>query len=158
MVGNQFANRGWYSHKLEEINTVLVSNFKTVQFAFGQDFQNQRNQSSLTELLEFVEKSYAPDGTQPNAVGGATYLPVGALLTGINKPDHSQYFKTFADIMTARNSGQVVVLPARDCSTMKSTIEALVSSIISSKYNFKDDDDEIEEVFHCLTVGQEVSV
>lgn len=110
--------------------------------------------------MQFIEQSYAPDGTQQNAVGGTTYLPVAALLTGINKPDHSQYFKTFANIVRHEEIGYVVVLPARDCSTVKSTIEALVSSIISSKYNFKDDDDSDEQddlmvmcfllLFYCI--------
>lgn len=107
-------------------------------------FQNKRNESSLTELIDFVEQSYAANGTQQNVVEGTTYLPVAALLTGINKPDHHQYFKTFANKLIARNNQHIAVLPARDCPNMKSTIEALVSSIISSKFNFKEDDDDNE--------------
>lgn len=93
-------------------------------------------------MIDFVENSYAENGTQQNVVEGTTYLPVAALLTGINKPDHHQYFKTFANKMIARNNPHIAVLPARDCPNMKSTIEALVSSIISSKFNFKEDDDD----------------
>lgn len=93
-------------------------------------------------MIDFVEESYAANGAQQNVVEGATYLPIAALLTGINKPDHHQYFKTFSNKMIARNNQHIAVLPARDCPNIKSTIEALVSSIISSKFNFKEDDDD----------------
>lgn len=93
-----------------------------------------------------MENSYALDGSQQNAVAGATYLPVAALLTGINKPDHHQYFKTFSEKLTLRYNGHIAILPARDCPSLRSTIEVLVSSIISNgqKYNFEGDDDEDE--------------
>lgn len=79
-------------------------------------------------------------------VNGSIYLPVAALLTGINKPDHQQYFKTFTNRMCEREHINIVVLPARDCPNIKSTIEAIVSSVISKKFNFKDDDEEADNL------------
>lgn len=65
------------------------------------------------------------------AVSTSTYVPVAALLTGINKPDHQQYFKTLSDKIKLRFKTHMAMLPARDCPNIKSAIEVLVSSILN---------------------------
>lgn len=71
-----------------------------------------------------MDKSYSD-------VSGSVYLPVASLLTGINKPDHHQYFKNLCDKLTRRNGAHTVVLPARDCPNIRSTIEMLVSCALN---------------------------
>lgn len=105
-------------------------------------FLTKQNENSLNELMNFVETSYATNDAQYSVGDGSNYLPVAALLTGINKPDHHKYFKSFADLLIEREHKHIAMLPAHDCPNIKSTIEALVSSIISGKFNFKDDDEE----------------
>lgn len=100
------------------------------------------NDIGLTELLDFVDKSYSDvDNDAFGDVSGSVYLPVASLLTGINKPDHHQYFKNLCDKLNRRNGMHTVVLPARDCPNLKSTIELLVSCVLNKgrKHNYQDD-------------------
>lgn len=78
-----------------------------------------------------------------NDVSGSVYLPVASLLTGINKPDHHQYFKNLCDNVSRRNGTHTIVLPARDCPNVKSAIELLVSCVLSKgrTNNYRDDDE-----------------
>lgn len=102
------------------------------------------NDIGLTKLLDFVDKSYSVDENDPMTdVSGSVYLPVASLLTGINKPDHHQYFKNLCDKLVRRNGTHTVVLPARDCPNVKSTIELLVSCALSKgqKHNYRDDEE-----------------
>lgn len=91
-----------------------------------------------------MDKSYSDvDNDAMNDVAGSVYLPVASLLTGINKPDHHEYFKNLCDRLARRNGTHTVVLPARDCPSVKSTIEILVSCVLSNgrKNNYRDDEE-----------------
>lgn len=115
-----------------------------------QAYRIANNDVGLAELLDFVDKSHSnADSAAMNDVSGSVYLPVASLMTGINKPDHHQYFKNLCDQLIRRNGTHTVVLPARDCSNVKSTIELLVSCVLCNgrKHNYRDE----EEVNVCLT-------
>lgn len=96
----------------------------------AQAFRSAHNDIGLGELLDFVDRSYS-DNDAMNDVSGSAYLPVASILTGINKPDHHQYFKNLCDKLARRNGAHTVVLPARDCPNIKSTIEMLVSCALN---------------------------
>lgn len=98
------------------------------------------NDNGLTELLDFVNKSYTDAMSDAS---GSVYLPVASLLTGINQPDHHQYFRNLSDKLAQRNKFHTIVLPARDCPNVKSAIEILVSCALSNgrKYNYRDDEE-----------------
>lgn len=79
-----------------------------------------------------MDKSYSDVANDAMSdVSGSVYLPVASLLTGINKPDHHQYFENVCDKLARRNGAHSVVLPARDCPNIKSTIEMLVSCALN---------------------------
>lgn len=93
----------------------------------------------MSDLLDFVSKSYAKDSS--NDVSGSNYMPVAALLTGINKPDYHQYFKTLSDRLMDQEKSRATILPARDCPNVKAAIENLVSCTINcgKKNNYRED-------------------
>lgn len=116
----------------------------SVLFLCPQAFRIANNDIGLAELLDFVDKSYSDvENEAMNDVAGSVYLPVASLLTGINKPDHHEYFKNLCDRLARRNGTHTVVLPARDCPSVKSTIEILVSCVLSNgrKNNYRDDEE-----------------
>lgn len=69
-------------------------------------------------------------------------LRVAAVLTGVNKPDHHQYFKLLASTMRKKKIARTVFLPARDCPNIRTAMETLVSCMLSNghKHNYQDDD------------------
>lgn len=93
----------------------------------------------MSDLLDFVSKSYAKDSS--NDVSGSNYMPVAALLTGINKPDYHQYFKTLSDKLMDQEKSRATILPARDCPNVKTAIENLVSCTINcgKRNNYRED-------------------
>lgn len=101
------------------------------------------NDIGLADLLDFVDKSYGQNDANDADVSGHVYLPVASLLTGINKPDHHQYFKNLCHKLSANSCAYTVVLPARDCPNLKSTMEILVSCVLSNgrKNNYQEDDE-----------------
>lgn len=82
------------------------------------------------ELVQFIEDSNKISVAKID-VEGTRYLPVAALMTGINKPDHQQYFRALSDNIKARNKVHIAMLPARSCPSIKATVEALVSSVLN---------------------------
>lgn len=88
-----------------------------------QKLQENNTDHHLDQLFQFVAKDEECIKTN------ATYLRVAALLTGINKPDHYQYFKLLSQKMQKEKIAQTVFLPARDCPTVRAAIGVLVSTI-----------------------------
>lgn len=78
-----------------------------------------------------------------NNTSDMTLLRVAALLTGINKPDHHQYFRLLSNTLSEKKIARTVFLPARDCPNVRSGIETLVSCLLSNgrKHNYRDDTD-----------------
>lgn len=93
---------------------------------------------SLLEVISFVEKSYFTDDTEMNEAFNSSHLPVAVIITGVNKPDYHQYFKTMYDHLSKQKISHTAVLPARDCPNLKSTMETLISDVLSNgrKHNF----------------------
>lgn len=120
-----------------------ISQFYSILFNLIQAIQTSINNDGLRDLVECVEKSYAAD----EDVLGSIYMPVAALLTGINKPDHHQYFETLSNQLTHKRKSYTTILPARDCSSVKAAIETLVSCILGNgKVGvFRDDENEVVE-------------
>lgn len=104
------------------------------------------NDGSLNDILDFVGSSYTNDGNVD--VSGSIYMPVAALLTGINKPDYHQYFQTLSEKLRTQGNSISMILPARDCPNVKTAIENLVSCILSKgkKQNYHDEDYNSREV------------
>lgn len=100
----------------------------------------------MDEIFDFVVRSDKNlKNTACNDVLNVSYLSVAAILTGINKPDHFQYFKLLANEINKQKIVRTVFLPARDCPNIRSAIETLVSSILNDgrKHNYHDDDNEV---------------
>lgn len=69
-------------------------------------------------------------------------LQTAVLLTGVNQTDHLKQFKTLSQQITNNCSSRVTILQSRDCTTLKSAVEMLVSGFISQQdegdeYGFK---------------------
>lgn len=79
----------------------------------------------MEELFQFVGKNDDTNSALPKC------LRVAALLTGINKPDHYQYFKLLSHKMKRQKVAQTVFLPARDCPNIRTAIETIVSGILN---------------------------
>lgn len=103
---------------------------------------------TMDYLQKFVENSWRLqlDGTETN-------MPATALLTGINQPDHFQLFKTFAEGVRKLDNARVCIIQSRDCPTMKSAIETMVSGLMEepssegcSTARSDDDSEEDDEV------------
>lgn len=99
---------------------------------------------TMDYLHKFVQKSW-----RLQLSGTETNMPATALLTGINQPDHIQLFKTFAEQVRKADNARVCIIQSRDCSTMKSAIESMVSGLMeepcaSSAQKCESDNDEDE--------------
>lgn len=106
------------------------------------DFQESNNNDHLEELFDFVTANRINDEcSTANDASTTGYLRVATLLTGINKPDHFQYFKTLANRMQTQKIARTILLPARDCPTVRAAIETLVSSVLNKgrKHKYQDD-------------------
>lgn len=101
------------------------------------------NDGHLAELCNFVKNSSSTNVATDDDASGMTALRVAAVLTGINKPDHFQYFKLLSNTMSKRRVARTVFLPARDCPNVRTAIETLVSCILSNgrKHNYRDETD-----------------
>lgn len=115
-------------------------------YSFVQGFQENNNDSHLGDLFDFVSANRHTDAYSTDAVSSVEYyLRVATLLTGINKPDHFQYFRLLANRMQKQNIAQTIFLPARDCPTVRTAIETLVSSVLNKgrKHKYQDDDAQV---------------
>lgn len=106
-----------------------------------QEYQENNNDSHLADLFEFVTINQNPNENVHKNDSTAQYLRVATLLTGINKPDHFQYFKLLASRMQKQKIAQTIFLPARDCPTARAAIETLVSCVLNRgrKHKYQDD-------------------
>lgn len=107
---------------------------------FLQEIQANNNDGHLAELCDFVSKSYSSENDfAKNA--NMHILPVAALITGINKPDHFRYFKLLSSTMSKKKIARSVFLPARDCPNVRTAMETLVSCILNNgrKHNYRED-------------------
>lgn len=97
----------------------------------------------MADLFDFVSANRHTDDSVSSV---EYYLRVATLLTGINKPDHFQYFRLLSNRMQKQNAAQTIFLPARDCPTVRAAIETLVSSALNKgrKHKYQDDDDQVE--------------
>lgn len=105
-----------------------------------QEIQANNNDGHLAELCDFVSKSYSStNDSAKNA--NMNILPVAALITGINKPDHYQYFKLLSSTLSKQKIARSVFLPARDCPNVRTAMETLVSCILNNgrKHNYRED-------------------
>lgn len=108
-----------------------------------QEIQANNNDGHLAELCDFVTKNgLSTKDDIVNDSSNASLLRVAALLTGINKPDHHQYFKLLANTMSKKRIARSVFLPARDCPNVRTAMETLVSCLLCNgrKHKYRDDD------------------
>lgn len=113
-----------------------------------QEYQENNNDSHLSELFEFVTSKNAEDADNDSAT---QYLRVATLLTGINKPDHFQYFQLLASRMQKQKIAQTIFLPARDCPTARAAIETLVSCALNKGRKHKYHDDVAMVIFFFIS-------
>lgn len=105
----------------------------------------------MAELCAFVQEASVLNVKNVNDASNMTLLRVAAILTGINKPDHYQYFKLLSNTMSKNKIARTVFLPARDCPNVRTAIETLVSCIISNgrKHNYRDEADVVSFLTFC---------
>lgn len=101
---------------------------------------DQLQNESQSQLLEDIVQ-YTINDNELNR--NSDLLPTIVVLTGVNQPDHLEQFETLGRNIQERTEGSVCLLPAQDCSTVKSAIENLVfnflhQSVANNKKNFKD--------------------
>lgn len=84
--------------------------------------------NGYTQTMEYLQKFVQNSWRSYDAA--ETNMPATALLTGINQPDHFQLFKTFAEGVRQLNNVRVCIIQSRDCTTMKSAIETMVSGLM----------------------------
>lgn len=103
-----------------------------------------------TQTMEYLQK-FVQNSWRLQLSGSETNMPATALLTGINQPDHFHLFKTFAEEVRKLDNARVCIIQSRDCPTMKSAIEAMVSGLMEEplasspdKYDGSDDEDEVK--------------
>lgn len=112
---------------------------------FLQEIQANNNDGHLSELCAFVREN----NTTTNDSSDMTFLRVAALMTGINKPDHHQYFRLLSNTMNKKKIARTVFLPARDCPNVRTAIETLVSCMLNNgrKHNYRDETDVVRTEF-----------
>lgn len=99
---------------------------------FVQKLQKNGFSHTFQYLKQFIENSYC---SQNGAEDSETKnLPTAAVLTGINQPDHYTFFKTFSDLIKQQIKSHVCIIQSRDCPTMKSTIETMVSGLMEDEH------------------------
>ncbi|XP_055311868.1 origin recognition complex subunit 3 [Sitodiplosis mosellana] len=124
------------------------------------EIQANNNDGHLMELCDFVTKSWSSANVAAEKNGSdMTLLRVAALLTGINKPDHHQYFRLLSNTLNKKKIARTVFLPARDCPNVRTAIETLVSCLLSNgrKHNYRDEGDVIAAGDNSLVFGSDES-
>lgn len=123
----------------------------TYRYLNVQQLKMNGYKQTMDYLQIFVQISWQIqlDGTETN-------MPATALLTGINQPDHFQLFKTFAEGVRNLDNVRVCIIQSRDCLTMKSTIETMVSGLmedtLDNTNNQGEGSDEDEDEVNILVV------
>ncbi|XP_034256218.1 origin recognition complex subunit 3 [Thrips palmi] len=75
-------------------------------------------------LLEYVKKCSS------NPETSHTEIPAATLLTGVNMPDHTSLFATLSKSIQQQATPHVATLWARDCSSLKATVERMCSQFM----------------------------
>lgn len=136
-----------YSQELMYISTFsnyFAYYFNLLKKIYSQEIQANNIDGHLAELCDFVKESRSTANVAAtNNVSDMTLLRVAALLTGINKPDHHQYFRLLSNTLSKKKIARTVFLPARDCPNVRTAIETLVSCLLSNgrKHNYRDEGD-----------------
>lgn len=89
---------------------------------YFQELNNNMFSSVLESLINFVECSYN-DKTE--------FLPTGALLTGVNMPDHAAQFSSLCKQIKRTVSPHVACLYSKDCQNIKILIENIMDQFMN---------------------------
>uniref|UniRef100_T1GLB6 Origin recognition complex subunit 3 N-terminal domain-containing protein n=1 Tax=Megaselia scalaris TaxID=36166 RepID=T1GLB6_MEGSC len=93
---------------------------------FKSDIETLQKESN-TQILEDLVKYVG------NVDKLANILPVAALLTGINQPDHEDQFATLSHRIKESINSSVAIIKARDAAHLKNAIESLVFEVIQNQ-------------------------
>lgn len=85
--------------------------------------------SVLKNLIQFIEDSHKTE---------ATFLPTGALLTGVNMPDHAAQFSSLCKQIKKCVSPFVACLYSKDCQNTKNLLENMMDQFITGDHSYKD--------------------
>lgn len=132
------------------IHCRFVCNLKI--FMYFQEIQTNNNDDHLVELCSFVTENVCLSNETDKNSSNMTLLRVAALITGINKPDHHQYFLLLSNTMNRKKVARTIFLPARDCPNVRTAIETLVSCILNNgrKHKYRDEDEDEGEMVRRL--------
>lgn len=85
--------------------------------------------SVLENLINFIDNSHKDD---------TEFLPTGALLTGVNMPDHAAQFSSLCKQIKKNISPHVACLYNKDCQNIKNLIENMMNQFINEDNSFED--------------------
>jgi origin recognition complex subunit 3 len=104
------------------------------------DLQSTLYEAILRNIVDFISRSYASDRNL--TAKKVSVIPTAVILTGINQSDHLAQFQVVASKIVNNVSSHVVLLLARDCPTVKATVETMISSFVEEVALDRDGDDE----------------
>ncbi|XP_055372601.1 origin recognition complex subunit 3 [Condylostylus longicornis] len=99
--------------------------FTKIWFSIQQDISELQKEGYTKTIEEVV--SYAANAHKENY---DCILPIAALLTGINHPDHLEQFENIKSEIFKRLHASVAIIQSRDCGTLKYAIETMVRNFI----------------------------
>ncbi|XP_017465755.1 PREDICTED: origin recognition complex subunit 3 [Rhagoletis zephyria] len=96
-----------------------------------EQLQSKSYTKTLEDVVKYIQKECSTDGAM-DTYDMEEIVPAAALLTGVNQPDHLEQFATLSQRLLQKMSASVCMLQSRDCSTLKSAVEAMVYNFIET--------------------------
>jgi len=114
------------------------------------EVQDSLNESIINDLLRFVrEARVCNDQTRV-----VTEIPTGALVTGVNVPDHGIFFSSFVNLLKENVTPYVAQLQSKACSNLKFLMRSALDALVNRPQD-EDDDDADESGLDDGTVSDE---
>ncbi|XP_017783134.1 PREDICTED: origin recognition complex subunit 3 [Nicrophorus vespilloides] len=125
-TGNIYRDEMWFQ-TYTELWEVLESKIK--------ELNSDMFSSILSNLLNFIDGSYCKPVTE---------IPAGALLTGINMPDHAVQFETLKSSINEKISPHVAHLSSQDCPSLKNLVENMINQFINEDIDYDLDEENVK--------------
>lgn len=92
--------------------------------------QNNSLNKLFNDLLTYIQCNFK--------ISSQSLLPTSILITGINQSDHYGQFDNLSLKIANSISSNTAILPARDCSNLKSAIQKMVEQFIENDLSNED--------------------
>lgn len=93
------------------------------------ELQKQVFDTVVSEIIKFCQKNFAAAAGQQRPAADQDVLPTCALVTGVNLPDHKDFFRLLGRTIKKSTTKHVATVKSSDCTTVKLLVKRILTQL-----------------------------